>query len=245
MKKYTLIELLVAMGIFAFMMLLLMNFFGISSDLLGRENNRATKLYEASIFTTVFKNDLQNMQVDPAGGRVFDYIYNGGDFTLRIMTNGYDNNGSNGAIMVSYKYNSTTFELTRYAISEADFLTDSSASSLTDTLTVWDNTNKQINNSDWESFVEVGNNGSVILESVESLYLRIYSENDFQTFDDLDGNNLSPATESNTNLISRQVLPDAINFTMELNNKTALENGNANLKLQNRRTVSQQFLIGY
>ena len=104
-KNYTLIELLVAMGIFAFMMILLMNFFGISTDLLARENNRSTKLYEASIVNSVIYQDLKNMIVDADGATTFqpfEYSSSGGDVFLRFFSTGYDEDGNQDSIMIVY-----------------------------------------------------------------------------------------------------------------------------------------------
>ena len=64
LKNYSLIELMVAMGVFAFMMVLLMNFFGSATDVLDRESTRAEKIYEGGICSKIMNQDFSTMVVD-------------------------------------------------------------------------------------------------------------------------------------------------------------------------------------
>lgn len=260
MKKYTLIELLVAMGIFAFMMLLLMNFFSISTDLLGRENNRATKLYEASVISSILQQDLKNLSVNGTD-KPFEYHTDrSGKTYLRFFTTGYDENTSvdtTTAIMVSYIYDSSTYEIERYVESVDNFRGADLLS------TFYDNTasvQKIANGTkDWTD-IEVSTNGALILEGVEAFDILLYptqgdvidtiTYDGFQNFDALDPQTNSNASFSHLKYSAYSTSdhgittkPDAITIQLILNDKDAI--GVTGLEEKNRRTITQQFLLGY
>lgn len=240
MKKYTLIELLVAMGIFAFMMLLLMNFFSISTDLLGRENNRATKLYEASVITSIMDQDFKNLTVDNTE-KPFEYDYNNSGKTyLRFYTYGYNEIGEGSKeIMVSYVYDHNTYEVYRYVMEVSDF--EGTYGTL---LSKYNATNKKTDNF---GNIENTSQGSLILEGVERFYIVLYELDKFMTFDatatltkDSSFGSLYYSDYSGNGLADK---PDAITVQLLLNDKDAI--GVTGLDIKNRRTISQQFLLGY
>ena len=260
MKKYTLIELLVAMGIFAFMMLLLMNFFSISTDLIGRENNRATKLYESSIISSILQQDLKNLSVNGTD-KPFEYDRNGDNTTVRFFTTGYDEGGDHintsttTSIMVSYKYNATNFTLERYVESVNNFIDDDNNPSTPTTNTLSDfynSSNFKVNNNGKEfADIETDDYGGIILEGVETFNVLFYELGNFKTFTATSPDSASPtySAVSSTGYTNKL---DAITLQIVLNDTDTTElikNGSittdSNLAIKNRRTITQQFLLGY
>lgn len=240
MKKYTLIELLVAMGIFAFMMLLLMNFFSISTDLLGRENNRATKLYEGSIITSIMDQDFKNLTVDNTE-KPFEYSYNvSGKTHIRFYTYGYNKIGeSSKEIMVSYVYDHNTYEIYRYVMEVSNFEATYGLLSAK-----YNATNKKTDNF---ANIENSTQGSLILEGVERFYIVLYERDQFMTFNatstltkDTDFGSLYYSDYSGDGFTDK---PDAITIQLLLNDKDAI--GITGLENKNRRTITQQLLLGY
>ena len=264
MKKYTLIELLVAMGIFAFMMLLLMNFFSISTDLLGRENNRATKLYEASVISSIFQQDLKNLSVNGTD-KPFEYDRNGDNTTLRFFTTGYDEGGDHintsttTSIMVSYKYNSTNFTLERYVESVDNFIDDDNDPSTTTTNVLsdfYDNVNFKVDDNgkkfaDIDTGVNKDKYGGIILEGVETFDVLFYELGNFKTFTATSPDSAKP-TYSDVLSTGYTNKFDAMTLQLVLNDTEVtdlIEAGSitstSNLAIKNRRTITQQFLLGY
>ncbi|EDM29055.1 hypothetical protein LNTAR_14602 [Lentisphaera araneosa HTCC2155] len=240
MKKYTLIELLVAMGIFAFMMLLLMNFFSISTDLLGRENNRATKLYEASIISSLLQQDLKGLSVNGTDSP-FEYHTNrSGKTYLRFISEGYDENTSVDStvpILVSYIYDFSTKEIFRYVESVSDFETTYGAITL-------DGSDKIANFNN----IETSTNGALILEGVEAFDLVFYEAGNFKTFTAsvlTSNSNFSNLRYSNVPSSGSALTtkPDSVTIQMALNDKDVI--GITGLEDKNRRTITQQFILGY
>ncbi|MDD7986876.1 hypothetical protein PQO01_18160 [Lentisphaera marina] len=240
MKKYTLIELLVAMGIFAFMMLLLMNFFSISTDLLGRENNRATKLYEASIISSLLQQDLKNISVNGTDSPLEYHTDRSGKTYLRFISEGYDENtsvDSTTPILVSYVYDYATKEIYRYVESVSNFVTAYGAITL-------DGSDKISNFSN----IETSSNGGLILEGVEAFDLVFYESGNFKNFtasvltvnSDFSNLRYSNVTSSGSGLTTK---PDALTIQAVLNDKDVI--GITGLEDKNRRTITQQFLMGY
>ena len=246
MKKYTLIELLVAMGIFAFMMLLLMNFFGISTDLLGRETNRAVSHYESSVFISNFKTDLDGIQIasgyiayksggsgsDGTNANKIDSQTDQGTAALRFYTNGYDNSGTKTAILVSYVYDATSYSIKRYA---------APSSSVTDFETLENATTA----SGYSTY------GSTILEGVEDFQIAIYTNYPLQDASPLNGSysdfDITLAQGSGTTTTTYSSTPDMITVYLKLNDHDLLTSGTAvtNQLLQRRRQVTTQIPMAY
>jgi hypothetical protein len=245
MKKYTLIELLVAMGIFAFMMLLLMNFFSISTDLLGRETNRAVSHYESSVFLSFLKTDLKDIQIasghiayknggygsDGTNANKIDSQTEQGTAALRFFTNGYDNSGVKTSILVSYVYDSATYTIKRYA---APSSTVSDFETLEDSLS-----------SGYSTY------GSTILDGVEDFQLAIYTNYPLQDASPLNGSysdfNVTLAQNSGSTTTTYSSTPDMISVYLKLNDHSLLSSGTAvtNQLLQRRRQVTTQIPMAY
>ena len=232
MKKYTLIELLVAMGIFAFMMLLLMNFFGISTDLMTRENTRAEKLYEGGTFSLKLRQDLANIVTADATYNI-DYDYSASEVKLRFFSDTWDNTGVRDAgeiLAVSYVYSANDFTIKRYV--------------RTTTMPGGFDTASPPYN--YGAELETDTYGAVILEGVEDFQVLLYGNDGLATFDDADGTNDGETKVSGTfNAVAMH--PDAMNFKVTLNNMSILENSSDgdNRRLGARRTISYQQLMGY
>ncbi|WDE98181.1 prepilin-type N-terminal cleavage/methylation domain-containing protein [Lentisphaera profundi] len=261
MKKYTLIELLVAMGIFAFMMLLLMNFFSISTDLLGRETNRAVSNYEAGIFLSMIKTDLENSTINAT----YQWAYKDGgsgsgpgtnlnnienqtqagsgistDSALRFFSYTYDNDGaisSSTRVQISYVYDSANYRIYRFAYPIV-------------TVPI-----------DFDDLENLSNNyGGIILEGVEEFRLMIYGN--YATQEDYDytpGSTSIPSTSSDGSFYTaaedasaatgQSTDPDLINVYLKINDKNTLELpasvGKTNQLLQRRRQLSTQIPMAY
>ena len=236
MKKYTLIELLVAMGIFAFMMLLLMNFFGISTDLMTRENTRAEKLYEGGTFSLKLRQDLANIVTADATYNI-DYDYSASEVKLRFFSDTWDNTGVRNAgttLAVSYVYNANDFTVKRYVR----------------TTTMPGGFDTATPPYSYGTELETDTYGAVILEGVEDFQVKIYENGGLATFKDVDNDNAGVSQYQTTvsgtmNLATMH--PDAINFKVTLNNMTILENSSIgdNRRLGARRTIRYQQLMGY
>ena len=98
-KHYSLIEILVAMGIFALMMTLLMNFFGQATDVMTRETNRAEKLYEGGVLNIVLNKDLEKLTVTAINPMRYEIV--GTKTHLRFFSTTYDNDGDDNDVYVA------------------------------------------------------------------------------------------------------------------------------------------------
>jgi hypothetical protein len=228
-KHYSLIEIMVAMGIFALMMTLLMNFFGQATDVMTRETSRAEKLYEGGVFGVVLNKDLNNITVNgiaSPNGYPLEYSKTGNTF-LRFFSATYDNDGDDSNILgVSYVYDPTSYTISR-------FVDKATASGGT-----FDQTG-------WATLEADTTKGSIIIEGVEDFEVFICT--DFATMEDaITGvptvNGITTPTSG-----TLSVEPDCINIRLTLNDHKTLGTGTAieNQLVQNRRIVNFRVMMAY
>ena len=251
MKKYTLIELLVAMGIFAFMMLLLMNFFSISTDLMTRENSRAEKLYEGGTLSMRMRQDLSHIITADA---IYNIEYNYGaddpnEIKLRFFSDTWDNYGNrdSGTIMaVSYIYNQEDFTLKRYALTTDPANPDKKSGS-------YFNASVAPTSAEYTK-LESDDHGAILLEGVEFFETLIYESNGYSSFTNVDSSTTGSTEDSFIFDAAPLEHPDAINFKITLNDPDILEDTKSlpdssdakkNQRAASRRTIFFQQIMGY
>ena len=234
-KHYSLIEIMVAMGIFALMMTLLMNFFGQATDVMTRETNRAEKLYEGGVFGVVINKDLNgdNLKVDTT--YQMSYLIDGGETKLRFFSTTYDNDGDDSNLLaVSYVYDPAKYTISRFVLKES-------------VATSW-------------ADVEDPLNGSILLEGVENVTgvagvggFELVVYDDFPTMSDADGvddGSTAPTLIEGADSLTDTALheaPDAMNIKLTLNDMTTLNTGTTeeNLLVQTRRVMNNRIMLAY
>ena len=258
MKKlhYSLIEIMVAMGVFALMMTLLMQFFGQAQTVLSQESARAKNLYEGGVLTYILTEDVKNMVVDDdvAVNKSWSYLLtedvaidgeNGdssdgvADVILRFHSTITDVDGTEGVpVAISLVYSPTTHTLYRYVVTTVDpggadagkyFFEDGDGTALYE---------------DWDDFEGNEDFGSVILEGLEDFSMLIYGDYTNMTDTDLGTSNDGISSDD---VDSATALPDAIQFSMVLNDPKVLGVAGApeNLLVNARRALKTQVMIAY
>ena len=247
-KQYSLIEIMVAMGVFALMMTLLMNFFGQATDVMTRETNRAEKLYEAGVFSVVMNKDFSKIRVD--GTYPLSYEVVSGKTVLRFFSETYDSNGEIGDLLgVSYVYDPSEYSISRYVY------------------TTVDPGDGKYFGGDITTFAGLeadDTKGSVIIEGIENVLgastgvggyqLLIYE--DYNLMVDADGSDetnvvafegaeVSKPVFDSSNLITTP--PDVLSIRIVMNDLTTLKSGTTeeNLLVQTRRIFSDRVMVAY
>lgn len=125
-RFFTLLELLVSMGVFAVLMLALMQFFTSAQGIWTRSNSRTDMFDSARLAMNMMAVDLQCLYYEdmhPATKKFFHLDGSDSEWKLSFATLRPDNVGSNASsnlVLVFYHYNATTGKLMFKEITDYD-----------------------------------------------------------------------------------------------------------------------------